>query len=68
VKTRGQAPTNKSRRRIAAPKAKGLCGPCYGMTQLQQEFATSEMGFRVSLYAANPEPLMSALGQKRTLH
>jgi hypothetical protein len=38
------------------------------MTQLQQEFATSEMGFRVSLYAANPEPLMSALGQKRTLH
>jgi hypothetical protein len=37
------------------------------MTQLQQEFATSEMGFRVSLYGANPELLMSALGQKQTL-
>jgi len=34
--------------------------------QLQQGFATGEMGFRVSLHGSNPEPLMSALGQKRT--
>jgi hypothetical protein len=46
----------KARRRIAAPKAQGLCGPCYGMTQLQQGFAAGEMGFRVSLHDSNLEP------------
>jgi hypothetical protein len=34
----------KARRRIAAPKAQGLCGPCYGLTQLQQGFAHGGMG------------------------
>jgi hypothetical protein len=34
------------------------------MTQLQQEFATSEMGFRVSLYGRQAAPLMSAFGSK----
>jgi hypothetical protein len=34
----------KVRRRIAAPKAQGLCGPCYGLTQLQQGFTTGGMG------------------------
>ena len=34
---------------------------------LQQGFAMGEMGFRVSLQRSNPEPLMSALGQKQTL-
>jgi hypothetical protein len=33
----------------------------------QQGFTTGEMGFRVSLQRSNPEPLMSALGQKQTL-
>jgi hypothetical protein len=36
------------------------------MTQLQQGFATGGMGFRVSLRRNAPEPLMSALGHKRT--
>ena len=35
--------------------------------RLQQGFATGEMGLGVSLHGSNPEPLMSALGQKRTL-
>src|SRR5262249_47925176 len=37
-------PSMKARRRIAAPKARCLCGPCYGLTQLQQGFTTSGMG------------------------
>jgi hypothetical protein len=37
------------------------------MTQLQQGFAISEMGVGDSLRGSNPDPLMSALGQKRTL-
>jgi hypothetical protein len=36
----------KVRRRIAAPEAQGLC---HGRTQLQQGFATGEMGFRGKL-------------------
>jgi hypothetical protein len=31
--------------RIAAPKVQSLCGLCFRMTQLQQGFATGEMGF-----------------------
>jgi len=34
---------------------------------LQQGFATSETGFWGSLYGNDMEPLMSALGHKRTL-
>jgi len=37
------------------------------LTQLQQGFVTDGMGFRVKLHGSNFEPLMSALGQKRTL-
>jgi hypothetical protein len=48
-------PSMKVRRRIADPKAQGLCGPCYGMPQLQQGFAIGETG-----------SLMFALGQKQT--
>jgi len=36
------------------------------MVRLQQEFATSEMGSGLNLHGSNPEPLMSALGQKQT--
>ena len=52
----------KSRRRIAFPKVKlrDL------VLQLQQGFATGEMGFRGSLHGSKPELLMSALGQKQT--
>ena len=35
--------------------------------RLQQVFADGEMGFGVELQSSNPEPLMSALGHKRTL-
>jgi hypothetical protein len=56
----------KSRRRIAAPEAQGLCGPCYGMRQLQQGFSTDGMGFRLKSHGNNFEPPMSALGQKQT--
>jgi hypothetical protein len=37
-------PSMKARRRIAAPKAQGLCGSRYGLTRLQQGFATGGMG------------------------
>jgi len=57
----------KARRRIAASKAQGLRGPCYGMPQLQQGFTTGEMGLGVSLHGSNPEQPMSALGQMQTL-
>jgi hypothetical protein len=60
-------PLMKSRRRIAAPKAQSLCGLRFGMTQLQQGFAAGGMGFRIKSHGGNFEPLMSALGQKRTL-
>src|SRR6516225_2037304 len=52
----------KSRRRIAFTKA----GTTPNRTRLQQGFTTGEMGFRVRLHGSNPEPPMSALGQKRT--
>jgi len=34
---------------------------------LQQGFVTDEMGLAGELHSSDPEPLMSALGQKRTL-
>jgi hypothetical protein len=55
----------KSRRRIAFPKGQ-VHADC-DCVQLQQGFVIDEMGFRVSLHGSNPEPLMSALGQKQTL-
>ena len=53
-----------SRRRIAHPKAQDYADFKVG---LQQGFATGETGFRISLHGSNLAPLMSALGQKRTL-
>jgi len=35
--------------------------------RLQQGFPTGEMGLGGCLHGSNPEPPMSALGQKRTL-
>jgi hypothetical protein len=35
--------------------------------RLQQGFTISEMGATINLRRKNPEPLMSALGQKQTL-
>ena len=32
------------RRSIPAPTARGLCGPCVGMTQLERRFTTGGMG------------------------
>ena len=37
------------------------------MARLHQDYVTGGMGFRVKLHGSNFEPLMSALGQKRTL-
>src|SRR6516162_5933185 len=51
-------------RPIAAPQGSGLCGLCFGMTQLQQGFAADGMGFRFKLHGNNFKPPMSALGQK----
>jgi hypothetical protein len=34
--------------------------------ELQQKFATGEMGPSIRLHGSNSEPLMSALGHKRT--
>ena len=45
----------------------GSDGLCFGIEQLQQGFVTDGMGFRVKLHGSNFEPLMPALGQKRTL-
>ena len=55
----------KSRRRIAFSKAQD----CADLRlQLQQGFATDEMGFRGQVvHGSNSEPPMSALGQKQTL-
>ena len=35
--------------------------------RLQQGFVSGGMGFRIKLHSSNPEPLMSALSQKRIL-
>ena len=48
------------------PPVSGLCRRWLPTIRIQQGFTTGEMGFRVSLHSSNPEPLMSALGQKRT--
>jgi len=54
----------KVRRRIAAPKAQGLCGPCYGLTQLQQGFTPGRMGPTLH-FAWQQSPGRNALGQKQ---
>src|SRR5262249_15570446 len=52
----------KSRRRISFTKA----GTTPNRTRLQQGFAIDEMGYEARLHGSNPEPPMSALGQKQT--
>ena len=52
----------KSRRRIAFPEAQD-----HASHVITAGFTTGEMGSGVSLHASNPEPPMSALGQKQTL-
>jgi hypothetical protein len=53
------------RRRIAHPKAQDYAD---FQSRLQQGFGSDEMGFGVSVQGSNPEPLMSALGQKQTFN
>src|SRR6516225_4660123 len=53
----------KSRRRIACPRSQDYANQ--GL--LQQGFVTDEMGLAGELHSSDPEPLMSALGQKQTL-
>src|SRR6516225_5110857 len=52
----------KSRRRITAPRFQEHADT----DRLHQGITTGEMGSGVSLHGSNPEPAMSALGQKRT--
>ena len=55
-----------SRRRIASPREpSGVCRLSLTGTRLEQELATGEMLFGVSLHGSNPEPLTSALGLGR---
>jgi hypothetical protein len=55
----------KSRRRIAFSKALN-CADYRSQRILQQRFAAMKWVLGVSLRGSNPEPLMSALGQKQT--
>ena len=54
------------RRRIAAPKAQGLCGLCCGINY-SRDLRPAEWGPGIKLHSNNLELPMSALGQKRTL-
>ena len=56
----------KSRRHVASPKGSGVRRLLLTAMRLQQGFVTDGMGFRVKLRGSNFEPLMFALGQKRT--
>jgi hypothetical protein len=53
----------KSRRRIACPEAQDHANNPDYIKDLPQ----ATWGSEASLHGSNPEPLMSALGQKRTL-
>jgi hypothetical protein len=55
--TKTAIPSIKLRRRTAAPEAQSLCG-----LALEQQQGNGFGG----LHGSNPEPLMSALGQKQT--
>jgi hypothetical protein len=52
------------RRRIAHPKGLGLRR--FSKLDYSRELRPVEWGSGVSLHGSNPEPLMSALGQKQT--
>jgi hypothetical protein len=50
---------------VASPIPRLRTTPIFKV-QLQQGFATGEMGYGRHLHGSNPKPLMSALGQKQT--
>ena len=54
------------RRRIAHPKGLGLRR--FSERDYSRDLRSVEWGSGVSLHGSNPEPLMSALGHKRTLY
>jgi len=54
----------KSRRRIACPEAQDHAN-C--IDDYSRDLQLAKWGSEVSLRGSNPEPLMSALGQKQTL-
>ena len=56
-------PLMKLRRRIAAPKAQGLCGLCLEK-RLQQGFTTGEMGFRGQFAGQQSQPDDVRFGSK----
>jgi hypothetical protein len=61
------AHTRRATMRPHYPPVSGLCRRWLPTTRLQQgDLRPGEMGLRVSLHGSNPEPLMSALGQKQT--
>jgi len=53
----------KSRRRIACPKAQDHANR---IDNYSRDLRQAKWGSGVSLQGSNPEPLMSALGQKQT--
>jgi len=55
----------KSRRRIAFPKAQDQVN---NVADYSRDLRIAEWGSGAGLQGGNPEPLMSALGQKRTSH
>ena len=60
--TKTAIPSIKLRRCTAAPKAQSLCGLC---NDYSRDWRPTKWASGISLHGGNPEPLMSALGQKR---
>src|SRR6516162_3162073 len=48
------------------PQGSELIARLLAVARLEQGFATGEMGLGIKLHGSNPEPLMSALGQRQT--
>jgi hypothetical protein len=57
----------KSRRRIAAPKPQGCADYALEWRNYSRDLQAAKWGFRGQFAQHHPEPLMSALGHKRTL-
>jgi hypothetical protein len=57
----------KARRRIAGPKLKGCADYALEWHNYSRDLRPVKWGSGVSLHGSNPDPLMSALGQKQTL-
>jgi hypothetical protein len=54
----------KSRRRIASPKAQEYADDGQQWRDYSRDLLPAKWGSTVNLHGSNPEPLMSALGQK----